>query len=128
MTEKSAAVKKFGTLGPKGARKNGGKKNNGSTSPPDYSGRTVGGGLEGKVGGLAAFFREEQKMKHEGYGLFPAGFDPPNFLSKKTFHFVEQGSVITCNYFKLAEAVKYSSPFTFADSQPLTRYNRIQKF
>ena len=124
----TSARTKFGTLGPRGRlRRYGGKNIFGDTPATKYSGRSLGGGLEGKVGGLAAFFREEEKMKQEGYGLFPANFDPPSFHSKKTFYFVDQGSVVTCNYFKLAKN-KYSSPFTrsFDDSQPLTRYNSVK--
>ena len=122
------ANKKFGTLGPRGRlRRYGGKNIYGDTPENKYSGRSLGGGLEGKVGGLAAFFREEEKMKQEGYGLFPASFDPPSFHSKKTFYYVDHGSVVTCNYLKLAK-YNYSSPFTLSsgDSQPLTRYNRVR--
>ena len=43
------------------------------TPATKYSGRSLGGGLEGKVGGLAAFFREEEKIKQV------ASFDPPSF-------------------------------------------------
>ena len=121
MTEKLVVVRKFGTLGPKGTRKNGGRNIYGGTSPTNYSGRILGGSLGEKVGGLTAFLREEKKMKQEGYGLFPASFDPPSFLSKKTFHFVEEGRVVTCNYFKLATIIKYCSSFTSGDSQPHTR-------
>ena len=127
--------KKFGTLGPKGLRRIGGKNIYGGTATK-YSGQALEGGLG--VGGMTAFFKKEEKMKQEGYGLFPESFEPPSFDSMKTFRFVRQDecSTVVCKYYKLAvpnkEAPKYacSNPFaqgmSFGDSQPLPRYRSIQ--
>ena len=134
----STKKKNFGTLGPKGLRRIGAKNIYGGTPSTNYSGRPLEGGLKGKVGGMAAFFLEEKKMKQKGYGLFPASFEPPSFKSMKTFRFVRQDlcSTVIFKYYKLAvsynEGPKYcgSNPFTggmpFGDSRPLPRYESLQ--
>ena len=86
--------KKRATLGPRGLRRrNGGKNICGGTPVTKYSGQSIEGGIEGQVGGLAAFLREDEKMKRSGYRISPASFDPPSFHSKKTFYYVDHGAL-----------------------------------
>ena len=124
----AAKKKSFGTLGPRGLKRNSWKNIYGGTPA-----NNCGGLVDEKVEGLAAFFLEDKKMRQEGYEVFPPGFNPPSFDSKKIFMFVrpDQHTSVACNYYKLAdftkEGPKYFSfnPFSqgtpFGQSQPLPR-------
>ena len=120
--------KSFGTLGPKGLKRTAWVNTHGGTPVNNYE-RLADINLEG----LAAFFLEAKKMKRDGFGMFPEGFNPSSFDSRKTFTFVrpEQQTSVTCKYYKLAninkEGPKYFclNPFSqampFGQSQPLPR-------
>ena len=117
--------KKFGQLGPRGLKKNGGY-NYGGLAASNYSGE------DQRVGSLALV---ERCMKQEGYGVFPKDFEPPLFESKKTFQYVRQDTYTTetLDCYKLAlsgvgvEKPKISilNPFSqempCGKSQPLPR-------
>ena len=117
-----------GLLGPKGLKRTAWRTTYGSTPANNY-----GGLVDKNVEGLAAFFLEEKKMKREGYGIFPEGFNPSSFDSRKTLTFVrpDQHTSVTCEYYKLAninkEGPKYFclNPFIqaapFGQSQPLPK-------
>ena len=93
--------KKFGTLGPRGLRKNGGY-NYGGLSAPNYSGDGP------KVEGWALV---EKNMKQEGYGIFPKDFTS-SFKSKKTFQFVDQDFLtVTVDGLELASACREEPKF-----------------
>ena len=102
--------KKHSTLGPKGLRRTSGKNiYQGSKLATNYSRRPLDGRLEEKqVGGIAAFFREDVKMKKRGYHWFPSSFEPLSFSNKETFQFVVPGNYPgllvskSCNYYELA--------------------------
>ena len=92
-----ASKKNFGTLGPKGLKRNGGKNYYGGLGASNYSKE------DHKVGDLALVL---ESMKSEGYGAFPDDFcPPPSFKSKKLFTFVR--SDVTC--YKLAESHREES-------------------
>ena len=119
----SQKKKKFGLLGPRGLKKNGGY-NYGGLSAPNYSRE------DENVRGRALV---ERNMKQEGYGLFPKDFEPPSFESKKAFQYVRPDLYITVSLdcYKLAhaqvEGPKFSilNPFSrgmpWGKSQPLPR-------
>ena len=100
---------KHRTLGPRGLRKTGSNIYHGGKVATNYRRRSPGGSREEKeTGGLAAFFREEEKMRGEGYRLFPTSFKPPPVRGEKTFQFVSnyRGLLTThyCSYYELAPA------------------------
>ena len=121
----SQKKKKFGLLGPRGLKKNGGYNYGGLAASNDS-------GEDQRVGGLALV---ERSMKQEGYGVFPKDFEPPLFESKKTFQYVRQDTYTTetLDCYKLAlsgvgvERPKFSilNPFSqgmpCGESQPLPR-------
>ena len=84
------AVKKknYGTLGPKGLRKNRGNYYVGLSTSEYFGG-------DQKEGWALV----EKKVNQEGYGIFPKYFEPPSYQSKKTFQLVRQ-DLYTC--YKLA--------------------------
>ena len=94
----------------KGLRRTSGKNiYQGSKLATNYSRRLLDGRLEEKqVGGIAAFFREDVKMKKRGYHWFPSSFEPLSFSNKETFQFVVPGNYpgllvsMSCNYYELA--------------------------
>ena len=90
----SQKKKKYGLLGPRGLKKNGGYNYGGLAASNDS-------GEDQRVGGLALV---ERSMKQEGYGVFPRGFEPPLFKSKKTFQYVTQDTytTVTLDCYKLA--------------------------